>query len=186
MSHRIAKRLLGETMTDESEQTDAILAAYKEEHANFIVAFFIMAKIIGDLTDEKPVEYIITKRSTVDAEKSKCGEKSGVFEFADAISPVRSQNFHPHEFIGGFQRTPIASAHGEADKMEGSRSREAKPGLIPSRCWNRSHRVIRSLCSCATELVADAFAFGPGCFGSCSHAGGPNGAAYQNSVFAIS
>lgn len=73
-------------MTDESEQTDAILGAYKGEHANLVVTFFfIMAKIIGDRTDEKLVEYIrITKRPTVASEKIQMQrEVSGFFERLD-------------------------------------------------------------------------------------------------------
>lgn len=82
-------------MTDESEQNDAILAAYKGEHANLVVTFFfIMAKIIGDRTDEKLVEYIrITKRPTVAAEKSKCREKCRVFSNASILNQSRSRQY---------------------------------------------------------------------------------------------
>jgi hypothetical protein len=43
---------------DESKLTDAILAAYSEEHANFMVSFLIAAELCTDLTDEELVEYM--------------------------------------------------------------------------------------------------------------------------------
>ena len=83
-------------MTDESEQTDAILGAYKGEHANLVVTFFfIMAKIIGDRTDEKLVEYIrITKRPTVASEKIQMQrEVSGFFERLESVNQSRSRQY---------------------------------------------------------------------------------------------
>ena len=44
-------------MEDESKLTDAILAAYNEEHANFMKSFMIVTELVPDLIDEELVEY---------------------------------------------------------------------------------------------------------------------------------
>jgi hypothetical protein len=44
-------------MADESKLTDAILAAYNEEHVNFMKSFIIAAELVPDLMDEELVEY---------------------------------------------------------------------------------------------------------------------------------
>jgi len=44
-------------MADESKLTDAILAAYTEEQANFMMSFLIAAELVPNLTDEELVEY---------------------------------------------------------------------------------------------------------------------------------
>src|ERR1700722_16368869 len=48
---------MGCTMADESKLTDAILAAYNEEHANFMKSFMIVTELVPDLMDEELVEY---------------------------------------------------------------------------------------------------------------------------------
>lgn len=45
-------------MADQSKRTDAILAAYEEEHAHFMMSFLIAAEIVPDLTYNELVEYI--------------------------------------------------------------------------------------------------------------------------------
>lgn len=45
------------TIADESKRTDAILAAYNEEHANFTNLFMFVAELLPDLVDEELVEY---------------------------------------------------------------------------------------------------------------------------------
>ena len=47
----------GRTMADESKLTDAILAAYNEEYANFMKSFMIAAELVPDLRDKELVEY---------------------------------------------------------------------------------------------------------------------------------
>ena len=49
---------MGCTMADESKLTDAILAAYNEEHANFMKSFIIVAELVPDLMDEELIEYV--------------------------------------------------------------------------------------------------------------------------------
>jgi AraC-like DNA-binding protein len=90
--------------------------------------------------------------------------------------PCGSSKLNPRELVGGFERLAIACLHGDADKRSGLGRPEASPEPAPRCCWKRSPCAIKLPCSSAAELVARAFAFGLGCFGSCSRAGGPNGA----------
>jgi len=57
-----------------------------------------------------------------------------------------------------------------------SRSPEANPEPAPRCCWKGLPCAIKSSCWSAAELVVPALAVGIGYFGSCSRAGGPNGA----------
>jgi hypothetical protein len=45
-------------MADQSKRIDAILAAYEEEHAHFMMSFLIAAELAPDLTYEELLEYI--------------------------------------------------------------------------------------------------------------------------------
>ena len=44
-------------MGNQSNLTDAIMAAYDEEHASFMMSFLLVSELVPDLTDEELVEY---------------------------------------------------------------------------------------------------------------------------------
>ena len=68
---------MGCTMEDESKLTDAILAAYNEEHANFMKSFMIVTELVPDLIDEELVEYTGSGRKSTRTMLSKKGSSGG-------------------------------------------------------------------------------------------------------------
>jgi hypothetical protein len=88
-----------------------------------------------------------------------------------------SSKLNPREIVGGFDGLAIACGAWGCRRANHSWWLEAaNPEPAPRFCWKRSRFAIKSPCWSAAELDARAFALGTGCFGSCSPAGGPNGA----------
>jgi hypothetical protein len=79
-------------MDDESKLTDAILAAYSEEHANFMNSFVIVAQLVPDLMDEELVEYVRIGE-TIDANHVEQKEQQRMMIELERLSSSAEQRF---------------------------------------------------------------------------------------------
>jgi hypothetical protein len=80
------------TNIDESKLADAILAAYNEEQANFMMSFLIAAELFPDLTDEELVEYKRIGRE-IDADQAEQKEQQRTMIELEQVSSTAEQKF---------------------------------------------------------------------------------------------